>query len=167
MYGWRPGEKYVSQRHATVSRLDELQAALLAAKLPHLDEWNATRRRLAAAYRDRLAGEAGLVQLPPADGVFHLFVVRSPERDGLRTYLAEQGIGTDVHYPLPAHLQAPYAASGQGAGSLPNTERLAEEVLSLPLYPELALDDLDYVAEHVQRWATAQRTTGGPASRVR
>jgi dTDP-4-amino-4,6-dideoxygalactose transaminase len=142
MYGWR--KRYVSEVHSTVSRLDELQAALLTTKLRHLDAWNAARMRLAARYRASLQGVIGL---PPEGGVFHLFVVRSERRDELRTHLAEKGVATDVHYPLPAHLQGPYAAYGAGAGSLPQTERLAHEVLSLPLYPELSDNDLDYVAQ--------------------
>jgi dTDP-4-amino-4,6-dideoxygalactose transaminase len=140
MYGWR--QRYVSEVHSTVSRLDEIQAAVLSVKLAHLDEWNATRRRLAARYRD---GLRGLVELPPEDGVFHLFVVRTPHRDALKAYLAEQGVGTDIHYPLPVHLQAPFAAYAGGA--LPNTERLANEILSLPIYPELSDEDVDYVCE--------------------
>ena len=144
MYGWR--QRYVSERHSTVSRLDELQAAVLSAKLPHLDGWNATRRRLAARYRELLAG---LVDLPADDGVFHLFVIRTARRDALRAYLHERGIGVDVHYPVPAHLQPPYASFGGGPGSLPHTEQLAREVLSLPLYPELPLEDVAYVARHM------------------
>jgi dTDP-3-amino-3,4,6-trideoxy-alpha-D-glucose transaminase len=150
-YGWR--EHYVSELHSTVSRLDELQAALLLAKLPHLDSWNSIRRRLAERYRSRLEG---LVELPPEDGVFHLFVVRTLKRDGLRAYLADRGIGTGVHYPLPAHLQAPYAEYGSGPGSLPHTERLAEEILSLPIHPELSDDDLDYVASQVRGFAASR-----------
>jgi dTDP-4-amino-4,6-dideoxygalactose transaminase len=157
MYGWRPGSKYVSEQQATVSRMDELQAALLSAKLPHLEAWTAARRRLAAVYRERLSG---VVELPPPDGVFHLFVVRTAGRDALRAFLAEQGVGTDVHYPLPAHLQAPYVAYGHGPGSLPATEALAREVLSLPLYPELAIEDVAHVADQVRRWAS-RRARGG------
>jgi dTDP-4-amino-4,6-dideoxygalactose transaminase len=142
MYGWR--QRYVSELHSTVSRLDEVQAALLSAKLTHLDDWNAARRRLADQYRSQLQGVVGL---PPAEGVFHLFVVRTPKRDALKAYLAEHGIATDVHYPLPVHLQAPFAEYGDGPGSLPATEQLAGEILSLPIYPELAADDVDYVCQ--------------------
>jgi dTDP-3-amino-3,4,6-trideoxy-alpha-D-glucose transaminase len=139
MYGWRP--RYISQVHSTVSRLDELQAAALRVKLRHLDAWNTRRREIAARYSGGLHG----VGLPPGDGVFHLYVVRSPRRDALKAYLAERGIATDVHYPLPTHLQKPYAQFARGA--LPNTERLANEVLSLPIYPELDDDDVDYVCQ--------------------
>jgi dTDP-3-amino-3,4,6-trideoxy-alpha-D-glucose transaminase len=142
MYGWR--QRYLSDMHSTVSRMDELQAALLLTKLAHLDDWNAARRRLASRYRSQLRDA---VQLPPEEGVFHLFVVRSPERDALKAFLAECGVGTDVHYPLAVHLQAPYAEYGDGPGSLPATERLASEILSLPIYPELAADDVDYVCQ--------------------
>jgi dTDP-3-amino-3,4,6-trideoxy-alpha-D-glucose transaminase len=137
-YGWR--HKYVSELQSTVSRLDEIQAAMLRVKLRHLDEWNAARVRLASRYRARLPE---WVVLPAPDGVFHLFVARTSRRDGLRRHLADNGVGTDVHYPLPAHLQTPYV--GYATGSLPETERLAGEVLSLPLYPELADDSVDYV----------------------
>jgi dTDP-4-amino-4,6-dideoxygalactose transaminase len=153
MYGWR--QKYLSERHSTVSRLDELQAACLAVKLRHLDAWNATRRHLAGRYRFGLGDLAPRVVLPPEDGVFHLFVVRAAslaDRESLRGRLAEQGIGTDVHYPWPVHLQPPYADFGLGPGSLPTTERLAQEVLSLPLYPELPELDVAYVADQVRAW---------------
>jgi dTDP-3-amino-3,4,6-trideoxy-alpha-D-glucose transaminase len=149
MYGWR--ERYTSDVHSTVSRLDELQAAVLSTKLAHLDEWNATRRRLSTRYRKLLEGT---VALPPEDGVFHLFVVRSNERDALRRHLADHGVATDVHYPLPAHLQTPYAQFGDGAGSLPVTERLAHEILSLPMYPELPDDDIEYVCQLVRTYGT-------------
>ena len=142
MYGWR--ERYVSQTHSTVSRMDEIQAAVLLTKLRHLDEWNAKRQRIAGRYRLNLDG---VIAVPPADGVFHLFVVQTRHRDRLKAHLASNGIGTDVHYPLPAHLQAPYAQYGNGQGSLPVTERLAAEVLSLPIYPELADDDVEYVSQ--------------------
>lgn len=145
MYGWR--ERYVSELHSTVSRMDELQAAVLAAKLPHLDAWTARRQAIAARYSRRL-GNSDLTT-PPSDGVFHLYVVRSPRRDELKAHLAAYGVGADVHYPLPVHLQAPFAEFGGGPGSLPTTEALARSVLSLPIYPELADDDVDYVCDVV------------------
>jgi dTDP-4-amino-4,6-dideoxygalactose transaminase len=149
LYGWR--KRYVSEVHSTVSRLDELQAAFLSAKLTHLDEWNARRQRLAARYQANLPDT---VERPPASGVFHLYVIRTPQRDRLRAFLADHAIGADVHYPQPAHLQAPYAHFGRGPGSLPNTERLAGEVLSLPMYPELADDDVDYVCQVLRTHGT-------------
>ena len=142
MYGWR--ERYVSQIHSTVSRMDEIQAAVLTARLRHLDAWNARRARIAERYRANLDGVVGL---PPPDGVFHLFVVRTPHRDEVKAHLAEQGVGTGIHYPVPVHLQPAYAQYGDGPGSLPVTERLAGEVLSLPIYPELSDDSVDYVCQ--------------------
>jgi dTDP-4-amino-4,6-dideoxygalactose transaminase len=142
MYGWR--QRYISSEHSTVSRMDELQAAVLRVKLQHLDAWNATRRRLAERY---IAQLPGWITRPPRDGVFHLFVIQAADRDGLKAHLAEHGVGTDVHYPLPAHLQTPYAQFGQGVGSLPNTELLARRVLSLPLYPELSEESVDHVCQ--------------------
>ncbi|MFI5267859.1 MAG: DegT/DnrJ/EryC1/StrS family aminotransferase [Chloroflexota bacterium] len=151
-YGWQ--EQYLSELHSTNSRLDELQAAVLAAKLPYLDASNAARRRLAAVYRESLSDLESLI-LPrengPDEPVYHLFVVRvMRQRDELRAFLAEHGIGSGVHYPLPAHLQPAYAHFGEGPGSLPHTERLSKEVLSLPLYPELSPDDVTYVAQLVK-----------------
>lgn len=143
-YGWH--EKYRSELRSTVSRMDELQAAVLGVRLRHLDETNARRQRLAARYFARLSDVDGLL-LPPGDGVFHLFVVRTNRRDALRAALADAGVGTDVHYPWPAHQQAPYAADV----SLPATEQLAREVLSLPMYPELSEDDVDYIVSVVRR----------------
>ena len=143
IYGWR--QRYLSEEHSTVSRLDEIQAALLSAKLPHLDAWNARRRELAAQYVSELAG---VVETLPPEGVFHLFVIRTPRRDALKAFLAERGIGTDIHYPFPVHEQPPFAQFARGP--LPETERLAREVLSLPLYPELSESDVDYVAQQVR-----------------
>jgi dTDP-4-amino-4,6-dideoxygalactose transaminase len=145
MYGWR--HKYISERHSTVSRMDEIQAAMLRCKLPHLDAWNAQRRALAARY---LAGLPPGLTAPPEDGVFHLFVIQCRERDRLRSFLAERGVATDVHYPLGAHQQAPYV--GYARGPLPETERLAREVLSLPIYPELARQDVEYVIEQLHAY---------------
>jgi dTDP-4-amino-4,6-dideoxygalactose transaminase len=140
MYGWR--QRYLSEMHSTVSRMDELQAAVLRVKLTHLDVWNASRQSLARRYLSNLDG---VVELPPPEGVFHLFVIQTDARDAVRAYLAEKGIGSDVHYPWPAHLQAPYAAfSGR---PLPQTERLADRVLSLPIYPELSEESVDYVSQ--------------------
>lgn len=134
-YGW--SERYHSHQHGWNSRLDELQAALLRVKLRHLEADNARRRAIARQYR---AAWAGLLTGPVGQegvGVEHLFVVRHPRRAELSALLNEAGIGTAVHYPVPCHLQEAYRPYGRGAGSLPVTERAAQEILSLPLYPEL------------------------------
>jgi dTDP-4-amino-4,6-dideoxygalactose transaminase len=134
------------------SRLDELQAAILRAQLPHLDAMNARRREIAARYTRGLAGVPSLV-LPrsePADMsfVYHLYVLRSARRDALRAELAKHGIAAQVHYPIPAHRQPAFAvASGP---VLPATDRAAAEVLSLPMYPELSDAEVDEVIAAVQ-----------------
>jgi dTDP-4-amino-4,6-dideoxygalactose transaminase len=140
-------DRYHHQIEGMNSRLDELQAAVLRVKLHHLDQWTAARRERAARYA------AGLRAVPPpaeaewARHVYHLYAVCVPERERVQAALAAAGIGTLVHYPIPAHLQPAYAHLGVARGSLPVTERLADEVLSLPLYPELPLDQVDAVAD--------------------
>jgi dTDP-3-amino-3,4,6-trideoxy-alpha-D-glucose transaminase len=133
------------------SRLDSLQAAALRIKLRRLDEWNERRRAVVARYVERLADVGGLV-LPGtpewAEPVWHLFVVRHPRRDVLQRCLSEAGVDTIIHYPIPPHLSAAYAAVFE-PGELPIAERLADEVLSLPVGPHLALEDTDRVAAAV------------------
>jgi dTDP-4-amino-4,6-dideoxygalactose transaminase len=134
------------------SRLDSVQAAALRVKLRHLDDWNERRRSVAARYLERLDGIEGLT-LPAvpdwAEPVWHLFVVRHPDRDDLQKRLAEAGVDTIIHYPIPPHLTGAYAAEFEGA-VLPVAEQLADEVLSLPMGPQLPLDDADRVAEAVR-----------------
>jgi len=148
VYGW--SRKYYSETPGgTNSRLDELQAALLRVKLRYLEEWNGARRQRAAWYGEFLPGRpAG--PLPGEDHVYHLYVVRSPRRDALQSYLRARGIGTDVHYPLPAHLQPVYRPLGYAEGAFPVSERLAREVLSLPMYPELTCAEVEAVAAAVR-----------------
>ena len=134
------------------SRLDSLQAAALRIKLRRLDEWNERRRAVAVRYLERLAGVERLV--PPgtpawAQPVWHLFVVRHPRRDVLQRRLSEAGVDTIIHYPIPPHLSGAYAADFERA-DLPVAERLAGEVLSLPIGPHLALEDADRVAAAVR-----------------
>jgi dTDP-4-amino-4,6-dideoxygalactose transaminase len=136
------------------SRLDELQAALLRVKLPHLERWNAERRRLAALYDELLAGIDTVTPPEPDEGhVYHLYVIRSTDRDGLRARLAEKGVGSSIHYPTPVHLQAAYRDGEISAGPLPVTERLAGAVLSLPLYPGLSEGEIREVAGAVRALA--------------
>jgi dTDP-3-amino-3,4,6-trideoxy-alpha-D-glucose transaminase len=134
------------------SRLDELQAAALRVKLRRLDAWNRRRRQLAGLYHKLLSRGAGRLVLPsaargPRSHVFHLYVVRHPERDRLRAHLAARGVETLIHYPAPLHLQRLFRRRGQPA--LPAAERLADEILSLPLYPQLRDEELTAVADAV------------------
>ena len=135
-------------------RLDTLQAAVLRIKLPHLDGWNDRRRKLADAYRERLADLP--IGLPAAEEgrrhVYHLFVIEVKDRDGLRAWLGKDGIETGIHYPIPLHRQPVLRSLGYQAGDFPQTERLAAESLSLPMYPELRLDELEAVTDSIRRW---------------
>jgi dTDP-4-amino-4,6-dideoxygalactose transaminase len=132
-------------------RMDGFQGAVLRVKLGHLDRWTAKRRELAEIYRETLSDT--LVELPQddpaADSVYHLFVVYVDERDRVKEALQDRGVQTAIHYPRPVHLQKPYAALGYGPGSLPHTERACERCLSLPLFPELTVDQVRYAAEAV------------------
>jgi dTDP-4-amino-4,6-dideoxygalactose transaminase len=132
-------EKYHHHLIGINSRLDEVQAAVLRVGLRHLAEWTERRRALAGLYFRQLEG-AGVTlprEQPYARAVYHLFVIRHPDRDALRAELAKRGVGTLVHYPLPLHLQPAFASLGGRRGQLPVAEKAAEEVLSLPLHPGL------------------------------
>jgi dTDP-4-amino-4,6-dideoxygalactose transaminase len=139
------------------SRLDALQAIVLGAKLRHLDEWNRERRALVAKYRQLLdPGVARLVEGPPGGrGVHHLAVVRVREREAVRASLAEKGVATGIHYPTPCHRMGPYAEYADGA--LPEVERSAPEVLSLPIYPGMSLDQVAYVSRCVNGLSLSRR----------
>jgi dTDP-4-amino-4,6-dideoxygalactose transaminase len=132
-------------------RMEGIQGAVLGVKLRHLAAWTAARRRIAARYQLRLAGAPIKLQreLPGSEGAWHLFVVRHARRDDLRAHLERHGIGTGLHYPVPLHLQKCYADLGYRAGSLPHAEAAARECLSLPIYPEMSDQQVDYVADHV------------------
>ena len=136
------------------ARLDELQAAILRVKLRRLPAWNARRAAIAARYNELLADTAVITPNIPTEGrhVFHCYVVRVPDgrRDALRQALAERNIGTGVHYPVPVHLQEACEFLGYRRGDLPMTERLADEVLSLPMNPELSDADVELVARTVK-----------------
>ena len=134
-------------------RLDPLQAAVLRAKLPHLAGWNAARRRHADHYRALFAAARVPPELrlpaPHADHVYHQFVIRAPRRDALRAHLAASGIGTEIYYPEPLHLQPCFAELGYRAGSLPIAERACREVLALPIHPMLSVDAQRFVVERI------------------
>jgi len=131
--------KYVNEVKGYNSRLDPVQAAVLRVKLRHLDEWNARRTAIAARYKAELAG-TGLVlpEVPEwAEPVWHVYVVQSAERDGLQKTLQEAGIGTQIHYPIPPHLQMAYRDAGYARGRFPIAESMANRLLSLPMGPQL------------------------------
>ena len=163
-YGWR--EKYeVVLAGGRNSRLDELQAAVLRAKLPWLERWNAARVAVAQRYREALAGlPLGVPEPGDGDDVAHLFVVRSRHRDALRAHLAAAGVGTDVHYPRPDHLQP--ARAHVAHAPLPVTEAACGEVLTLPCFPGMHDDEIGRVSEAVRTGAVALATSRGTRDRA-
>lgn len=148
MYGW--GAKYhTAEPGGRNSRLDELQAAILRVKLRHLEAGNAARRERAAWYGQLLAGAPVRTPADAPGHVYHLYVIEAGRREALRTHLQAAGVGCDVHYPEPAHLQPAYAGLGYAPGSLPHTEALAGRILSLPMFPELRRAEVERVAQAV------------------
>jgi dTDP-4-amino-4,6-dideoxygalactose transaminase len=179
-------------------RLDAMQAAVVSAKLPHLDSWTDGRNRNAERYRDlfgasnldvadssewaaaRPAGtplSGGLQLVLPAvtadRHVFNQYVIRVSSRDGLRTHLKDRGVGTEVYYPVPLHLQGCFAGLGYSAGDFPESELAAEETLALPIYPELSDDQAAYVVHCIREYFTgipvsvaASSTSAGSTARA-
>jgi dTDP-4-amino-4,6-dideoxygalactose transaminase len=151
----RNGGQSSRYRHDEIgvnSRLDEIQAAVLRVKLKHLEEKNERRRELSRLYEQALEG-SGARPIAVRDDCVparHLFVIRSPKRDALAAYLKERGIETLIHFPLPTHLQKAYAGLGQGEGSCPVAEKACGEILSLPLYPALANEAVERVADAIR-----------------
>lgn len=144
-YGSR--QKYVNEEAGVNSRLDPIQAAVLRVKLGVLNDWTARRRAVAAAYAEELR-DSGLIlpHVPDwAEPAWHLYVVRSPNRDALQAKLTEAGVGTLVHYPIPPHMQQAYAGMGIAPEAQPLARRLADEVLSLPMGPHLGLNSVEQV----------------------
>jgi dTDP-4-amino-4,6-dideoxygalactose transaminase len=153
VHGGRP--KYY---HALIGgnfRIDELQAAVLNVKLPHLEAWSAARRRNAAYY------DAAFVRAQPGDAVqtpralpggrhiYNQYVIRAKRRDALRAHLGAAGVGTEIYYPVPLHLQQCFAYLGYRAGDFPHAEAAAQQTLALPIYPELSETQLQYVVDSV------------------
>lgn len=144
--------KYKMVRRGFNSRLDELQAAFLQVKLPFIDKWIEERRIIAARYIANFSGIKKII-LPvieeKAEPVYHIFPIRVNNRNQLQQYLKNAGIGTQVHYPIPLHLQPGFKNLGYKKGDFPNTEKISGTVLSLPVYPGLNDDDVDYVSEKI------------------
>ncbi len=144
--------KYVHEVQGFNSRLDEIQAAILRVKLPYLAAWNERRQAIAATYSTSLADTGLILPTVPAwaEPVWHLYVVRTPHRDLLRERLTKRGIGVQIHYPIPPHLQEAYRELGLGEGAFPISEQLHREVLSLPIGPHLSADDVAQVVSAVR-----------------
>jgi dTDP-4-amino-4,6-dideoxygalactose transaminase len=151
--------KYFHQMEGYNGRLDALQAAIMHVKLKHLAKWNEKRRAVAHHYAELLAPYAEWVVTPvePSGSipVYHLYVVRTRDRESLRETLAAANIGAGIHYPVPLHLQKAYARLGHRSGDFPVTEKVASEIISLPMYPDLTRDEqmrvVSKLAEHIER----------------
>ncbi len=160
-------DKYVHESVGINSRLDEIQAAVLLVKLPYLDQWNEERRKRAAYYerlfRESEAEELGIRYPRVSEGhIFHQYVIRTPLRDELRSHLAQKGIGTEVYYPLPLHLQPCLRFLGYREGDLPEAERASREVLALPIYPEIPAQAQEYVVEQIVGFLQQRRSAFRP-----
>lgn len=143
-------KKYLHQIEGFNSRLDALQAAILRVKLRHLEDWNEERREKAKLYNQLLEPFPKIITPKMLDStvpVYHLYVVRIKNRDGLQNILKTKGISTGIHYPLPLHLQPAYSYLGCKEGEIPMTERVSKEILSLPMYAELKEEDITYICE--------------------
>jgi len=152
------GQRYHHERIGFNGRLDEIQAVVLRAKLPHLDEWNEQRRRHASHYNQLLQGTPVVtpVECPGNRHVYHLYVIRAPRRDELQAFLKSRGISSGIHYPIPAHLQSALSFLGCQAGDLPVTERVVREILSLPMYAELTEAEVACVADSIRAFYPAK-----------
>ena len=155
-YGER--ERFVHYGLTGNLRMDEIQAAILRVKLPHLDLWNNQRRARAGIYGELLSSVSDVIKLPEdhPDHVYHIYAIRCKDRDSLAKYLKGQGIQTAVRYPLPMHLQPALEYLGYSKGNFPQAEAWAEENLSLPMYPELTVNQINYVCSEVKKWVGAR-----------
>jgi dTDP-4-amino-4,6-dideoxygalactose transaminase len=153
-------KKYYHDIEGYNGRLDSVQAGWLSVKLHHLEKWNKQRRELAHRYHELFAEAKGSITVPReaswTKGVYHLYVVRVQDREALQAHLAEAGIGTGIHYPIPLHLQKAYAHLGHQKGDFPVTERVAAEIVSLPMYPQLTPDQQKEVACKVLEFVTSK-----------
>lgn len=151
-------EKYVHNYVGQNYRLDALQGAILDVKLKYLKDWTHRRRKVASYYRECLADIAEVVvpeEAPEGGHVYHLFVVRARERDRLMAHLQNVQIATGIHYPIPCHLQRPYAKGDHGTGSCTVSEQYSCQILSLPIFPELTQKEVQYVSEQIRAFYQA------------
>jgi dTDP-4-amino-4,6-dideoxygalactose transaminase len=155
-YGWK--ERYISAFPGVNSRLDELQAAILRVKLPHLSNFNARRREIAACYRRAIEPTqiSPPVMIEGTLHAMHLFVVECEDPSSLALYLKKSGIGSAVHYPMPIHRQPAYSGRIRGGSALPNTEGLYRRILSLPMFPELTDAQVRRVCSALREWSRLQ-----------
>ena len=149
--------KYYHQTMGLNGRLDEIQAAILKVKMRHLNDWTEMRRSIARIYRENLPSSIVLPrEMPWAKHVYHLFVVRTPERDSLKSWLEQKGIATGMHYPVPVHLQEAWREYGGEDLHLPVTEKITREILSLPMYPELSEGEIYYICACIREFSESK-----------
>jgi dTDP-4-amino-4,6-dideoxygalactose transaminase len=143
--------RYIHQYKGLNSRLDEIQAAILRVKLKYLDEWNEKRRRIAKQYNEFFEGTEIICpkEATYAKHIYHLYVIRSPKRDKLQNFLERKGISTLIHYPIPIHLQEAYSELGLSKGSLPVTEKMCKQILTLPIFPELSENQIQEIGNSI------------------
>jgi dTDP-4-amino-4,6-dideoxygalactose transaminase len=148
--------KYLHERVGYNYRMEAIQGAVLAVKLRHLDDWTKARRAHAKFYQTQLVDSGVQLLAEPAEtkSVYHVFPLFTPERDQLREHLHANGVSTGIHYPIPVHLQTGFAGLGYAAGSLPETERVCRNVMSLPMYPELTLEQLTHITNSVRQFCS-------------
>jgi dTDP-4-amino-4,6-dideoxygalactose transaminase len=148
-------KKYYHDVEGYNGRLDAIQAGVLSVKLAHLATWNGQRRDLADEY-NRLLSSEGAVSLPYeptwSRAVYHLYVIRTADRAGMASHLKEAGVGTGIHYPIPLHLQKAYVSLKYKLGDYPVAESVAGEIISLPMFPQLTVDQQAKVAEEISRF---------------
>jgi len=160
-------KKYYHDVEGYNGRLDAIQTGILSVKLKHLPDWNAKRRERANEYKRLFAASEGEIQAPfePSwsRAVYHLYVIRTTDREGTMNHLKKAGIGTGIHYPIPLHLQKAYASLNYRLGDFPVAERVAAEIVSLPMFPQLTADQQARVTEEILAFTT--KTTGKQAER--
>ncbi len=163
-------KKYYHDIEGYNGRLDAIQTGILSVKLKHLAGWNAKRREKAAEYNRLFAGCEGVIVTPYepswSRAVYHLYVVRTKNREGMMTHLGKAGIGTGIHYPIPLHLQRAYESLGYKKGSFPVTEKVASEIVSLPMFPHLKAEQQATVASEALGFARGQSNALGAGSRA-
>jgi dTDP-4-amino-4,6-dideoxygalactose transaminase len=155
---WGAERKYHHDLKGFNYRLEGMQGAILKVKMAHIERWTEARRAAARRY-DELLSDADVQtprQLDDRRHVYHVYAVRTPDRDGLQEFLTERGIATGIHYPIPVHLQKAFAELGHGEGDFPHSEAAASEVLSLPLFPEITTAQQQRVAEAVHDWCAGR-----------
>ena len=160
---WGQTAKYHHVRHAYNFRMDNIQGAILDVKVRHLQDWTDKRRWVAAHYDELLTEAALSAPQKPVDleHVYHVYAVRSPHRDKLQVQLKEAGVMTGLHYPKPVHVQPAYGSLGYKMGDFPASEQFAAETLSLPIYPEMTIQQIQYVGHTLHKLCASVTAVAG------